>query len=292
MKKFSIVAMFTLLAATVSAQEISPLLEDLNGQIASQGLNLQIQKMEYIVEFDANGDQMGRTVFADDRTKLLASQWVEADARRLNDGNNLTYLVDPRFVLANGAIDSEPSIDASFETWNNVNCSKLNLVKRPWPGVETNFVLGLFFGFPADPFAADITTTGFLPGFVFDLLAPNGSQSILGVTFTLIFVDGNGDPTDLNGDGRNDTALKEVWYNDAFLWSTDGSPGIDLESVAVHENGHALGFDHFGTIFVNEGGLHVASDSVMLASYLGPQRTLLGTDNASMCSVYANWPNK
>lgn len=283
--------------STVQAQGLTPdqlVVTDLasaNAALAAQGLGVQIDKVEYVVDPNANGELQGRTIFASDRTLQLDAQWVSGDARRLADGDNLTYLVDPFFVLANGSINSEPSIDASFQTWDDVSCSKAPIVKRPFGGVEPNFVLGLFFGFPADPFQADITTTGFLPGFVFDLLAPGGSNFILGVTFTLVFIDGNGDPTDVNGDGYADVALKEVWYNDAFPWTTGNGGGVDIETVALHENGHALGLGHFGDIFQTPNGkIHFAPKAVMNAAYGGEERAPLGTDNAAYCAVYANWP--
>ena len=105
---------------------------------------------------------------------------------------------------------------------------------------------------------------------------------MLGVTFTFTWIA-----------APDVVALKEVWYNDDFTWSNDGSGGIDIESVALHENGHALGFGHFGRIFITNGNgkLHVAPRAVMNASYLGPVREPLGTDKASFNNVYGNWPN-
>ena len=98
-----------------------------------------------------------------------------------------------------------------------------------------------FFG--GDVFAADIYTLGFLPGIYFDLvLGPGASESVLGVTFTFVFGDfdaqGNFTPSDVDNNGREDTALKEVWYNDAFTWTTTNTTDIDIQTVALHENGH------------------------------------------------------
>ncbi len=292
-KYFSLIAL-TLITFSVQAQDIGSLMEEWNEALADQGLGVQIHRVEYMVDPNAGMEIMGRTIFANDRTLTLNTRWVPNDPRRLADGNNLTYLQDPRYALANGSINSEPIIDNTFEVWDNATpCSNLPLVKRPFTGVEPNFVLGLIFGFAGDPFQADITTTGFLPGFVFDLIANNGSQYILGATFTLNFIDQNGNPTDINGDGYIDVALKEVWYNDAFLWSTDGVGGIDIGSVALHENGHALGLGHFGTIFTNPSGkLHVSPRALMNASYLGVVPEPMGTDNAAHCIIYGSWPNQ
>ena len=274
--------------------------QNINSALATQGLT--IDKIEMLVTVDGI-DTMGQTIFANNRTKNLSSMWVAGDARRLADGNNITYLNDAEFSLANGSIPADPPIDASFQTWDlGTPCSNLPILERADnPTTNPNFVLELFGltlnpGVAANPFLADIITTGFLPGFVFDLLAPGGSNFILGVTFTLVFIDpATGDPSDINSDGKTDTALKEVWYNDSFLWTDDpaNNPGVDIETVALHENGHALELGHFGKIFrTNKNGkLHVSPRAVMNASYLGPVRSPLGTDNAAHCSAFASWPN-
>lgn len=134
-----------------------------------------------------------------------------------------------------------------------------------------------------------------MPAILFELVVGLGSsENVLGVTFTFIFTDENGDPTDINNDGYADTALKEVWYNDAFLWTDSGNSGdaVDIETVALHENGHALGFGHFGKISVTDSNnkLHVSPRAVMNAIILGTQRDLLGTDEASYNSIYDNEP--
>lgn len=268
---------------------------EVNADLAARGLGIAVQMAEWVG--GGGRHEAGQTVYANDRELRLASQWVPGDPERNADGNNITYVVDRSFAMANVAnsfspLDSEPAIDASFNTWDDVNCSKLDIVKKPDIG-GMNYSAILSTGEPTDIFYADISTIGFLPGFLFDLvLGPGASESVLGVTFTFIWVDENGDPTDMNDDGYADTALREVWYNDAFGWSTDGSL-TDIETVALHENGHALGLGHFGKVSITNSNnkLHVSPRAVMNAFILGSLRKPLGTDNGAYCGLYASWPN-
>lgn len=265
-------------------------IKDINSVLAAQGRNIRLAYAETVGLSGGEAQAVGQTIYANDREKQLTAQWAPGDTRRNADGNNLTYLVDETSSLANGSIDSEPAIDASFDTWTNVKKnSKLNIVKVADPGIEPS----IFFG--GNPLLADISEIGFLPGIFFEIIVgPGSSTNVLGVTFTFIWVDDiTGEPTDINNDGFEDVALKEVWYNDDFLWTTDpDGAGVDIETVALHENGHALGFGHFGKISVtnNNNKLHVSPRAVMNAIVLGTQRDLLGTDKASYNSIYGNWP--
>src|SRR4029078_5987290 len=126
---------------------------------------------------------------------------------------------------------------------------------------------------------------GWLPPSFFDFVAPNGSDFVLGVTFTFIFVDENGNPTDIDRDKRADAAFREIYYNLAFPWGTGGNPNnVDIQSVAIHEFGHGLGLAHFGKLFFKANGdLQFAPKAIMNAAYAGEDRTLRGSDNASFC---------
>ena len=283
-------------SASKNGDDVSPFLVAVNEQLAAAGANFAVAKAEYVTSPD--GGEAGQTVFAFNRTLRLSSKWVPNDDRRLADGDNITYMSSQLLGLnfANGSIDSEPIVDATFGTYGSTACNALPLVKRPDPGVWPSAILALN-GSPGDPFVADIVTLGFLPGSIFDLvLGPGASNNVLGVTFTYIFgsFDGGGNftPSDVDNNGRTDTALKEVWYNDAFAWTDTGVGGIDIETVALHENGHALEMGHFGKVAVTGNGkLHVSPRAVMNAFILGVQRDLLGTDNASYCGNFASWPN-
>ena len=85
--------------------------------------------------------------------------------------------------------------------------------------------------------------------------------------------------------------MSEVYYNDNFgtpggdradrPWGINvAPPGIDIETVALHENGHALGIGHFGP----------PPDAVMNPVYGGIRHAPFAIDKAGMCAVWASWP--
>ena len=289
-------------------------MDDINAMLADKDMNIRLAYAETITPYNENKKGKGKsgikkngvkkggkeavggqTIFANDRTKRLGAQWVPGDERRLADGNNLTHTIFDPFAPANfgfpDQFDGSPAINASLDTWNNVKKNaKLDIVQLANTNTNPSAILG------GDPFQADISTFGFVPPLFLELfVGPGSSSSVLGVTFTFVFTDEDGNPTDINNDGYDDVAVKEVWYNDAFVWTDQGdaATGVDVETVALHENGHALGFAHFGKIFVTNGNgkLHVAPRAVMNAINLGEQRELLGTDKASYNSIYGSWPN-
>lgn len=272
-------------------------LDLINDRLAAAGSPIAVSKLEYVTGGEA--DEAGQTVFATDRTLRLTSKWVAGDARRLATGDLITQTTFAPFGTANvgtaDEIDGIPPINASFGTWDAVTCSNLDLLTLAPTEMNPSAIL-IVDGEPGDPFQADISTFGFLPGDIFDLVfGPGASDMILGVTFTFIFIEGpGGPPTDINGDGLADTALKEVWYNDNFLWSTSEAPGsVDIETVALHENGHALELGHFGRVAVGDanGKLHISPRAVMNAFIFGTLRDPLGTDNGAYCGNWDEWPN-
>ena len=187
---------------------------------------------------------------------------------------------------------SSAAIARAMQTWDEVKCSDLGMFRIPsQPGIATGFVSELFgFGGSLD-YIADVVHAGWLPGAFFDLLAPEGSTFILGVTFTIIFTDDDGNPVDTDNNKKPDVAWREIYYNDTFDWA-DGD-NYDVETIALHEAGHGLSQAHFGKAFRTNGNnkLHFAPRAVMNAAYSGIQTEINGSDNGGHCSNWASWPN-
>ena len=57
-------------------------------------------------------------------------------------------------------------------------------------------------------------------------------------------------------------------------------PGIDVETVALHENGHSLELGHFGP----------PPAAVMNPVYAGMRQSPLAIDHAGSCAVWGSWP--
>ncbi|WP_132054849.1 M10 family metallopeptidase domain-containing protein [Pseudocnuella soli] len=273
---------------------IQPLKETALFQEAAKGqFKLELLHAEYIT---AGGSaQMGQTVFFKNTgNKQLSTDFVPGDPRR-GGRTNITYAIDKETTADNGLsmMMVQDALARSMNTWDEVNCSNLNITRVPFSGNLGIYGQLLGFGNYDDNIVADVQHSGFLPGAFFDQIAPGGSAYILGVTFTFVFVtlpDGN--TTDINGDGKIDVGMREIYYNDAFNWATNGTAGIDIETIALHEAGHGLSQAHFGKATLTEanGKLHLSPRAVMNAAYTGVQRQLAGTDLGGHCSNWGSWP--
>ena len=264
-------------------------MKEINAQLAAQGYNIAIEAIEYLTI------GQGRP---SNRIHQQPFRWVPNDPRRLADGENITYLVDRSDGKTASGLTSaqtEAAIDAALVTWaSDAALKKVTIVKRRDSGGDPD-IFDAFFGFGGfgNPFLADIVNAGWLPRAYFEAVGgPGGGRGILAFSVTFVFVDGNGNPTDSNGDGYLDTALNEVYYNDTFgdrrddragnPWGIDVAlPGIDVETVALHENGHSLELGHFGP----------PPDAVMNPRYAGIRQSPLSPDDAGMSAVWESWPN-
>lgn len=263
-------------------------MREINAQLAARGLNIAVESMEFFTI------GQGRP---SNRIHHQSFRWVPNDARRLAQGTDITYLVDQSDGATASGLSSaqtESAIDRALNNWAaDKAMKKVNIVKRSDTGADPD-ILDSFFGFGGfgNPYLADIVNAGWLPKAFFDAqVPPNGGDFILAFSTTFIFVSG-GAPTDINGDNYLDTALSEVYYNDNFgdpggtrplnPWGIDiGLPGIDVESIALHENGHSLGLDHFGPPPV----------AVMNPGYAGIRQLPFPADRAGMNAIWKSWPN-
>ena len=263
-------------------------MQAINEQLRAQGLGIAVEQIEF---FTIGGGRPSNRIHAQ------PFRWVAGDPRRLADGDNLTYLVDQSDGATASGLSSaqtEAAIDRALDTWQVNRCfKKVDIVKRADNGEDPD-IFDSFFGFggSGNPFLADIVEAGWLPRAYFEAVGgPGGGRGILAFSVTFIFTDDQGNPTDDNGDNRLDTALNEVYYNDNFgnpsgdragnPWGIDILlPGIDVETVALHENGHSLGIGHFGP----------PPAAVMNPVYAGIRHSPLAVDSAGMCSVFSSWP--
>jgi hypothetical protein len=263
-------------------------MHEINAQLASRGSNL------FLNEITAFTWGRGRPT---NRILQQPFRWVPNDPRRDPSGDNITYLVD----LSDGATTSgltaaqtDAAIDAAMNTWNTtVNCSKVNIVENPDPASDPD-IFDSFFGFGGYgyPYYASITEAGWLPGPFFDAVYGPGAQNfVLAFSISFIYLDGAGAPTDINNDQYFDTALNEVYYNDnwgspgprlGYPWGINAPlPGIDVQTIGLHENGHSLSSGHWGPPPI----------AVMNPVYAGIRQALYPTDEAAHCTFFARWPN-
>lgn len=284
---FAVCAVALSLASSAVAQDaalasVAAVGNAANAQLEAGGYGFRLDYAEYLTD----GDAAGQTVFFNNRgNKQLGAHFVPGDPRR-GGGSNITYTTDQTEGTVDGLTQAQTNaaIDRAMSTWDNVNCSTLPIDAVGNPGTDIG-VIEFLNGLGGSPFFfADLTHAGWLPP---GILAPN----VIAVTFTFVWIDGFGNPTDIDNNGLQDVAFREILYNDLFTWQIDAN--IDVETVALHEAGHGLSQGHFGKGFVtsSNGKLHFSPRAVMNATYSGVQQDIDQTDNAGHCSIWGQWPN-
>ncbi len=256
----------------VSAQQGDPssvtLMLESNDALRAQGMDYIVQQIDY---YSQDGSRSSARLFQQE------FRWVPGDARRGSSDASLAYLFDGSWGdVAPGGVpreDVQEAVERAASIWASDSCmAKVPLVDR---GESTgdvtifDFIAGA--GSLGDPFAADLVVAGFHPG-LDNVFSPN----ILAFSVSFVFVDGTGNPTDIDHDGHLDTAHNEIYFNEDVDWSVHGGSGFDIETTTLHEIGHALGLGHFGP----------PPTSVMNPVYSGVKRHLYPIDHAALCLLY------
>lgn len=243
-------------------------------------------------------------------------QWVENDPRRhAPDGLTLYYRIDlTELPPGVSAQKTEAAIEAAVATFEGQTCGRtLDLVRVDTdPGTDFGYVQhAAGMGGAATP-RADITFAGWVPA---AFMAAAGVPGSFGVALPATWqTDGSlawgldaWDPsrsfTDVNRDRKADLFATEIYFNRDWNYVTDDKEladtlfYIDVQTIATHELGHALGMGHFGrsTVILDANGEFVDlyvnphSASLMNTSSFYQKRDLSGSDVASFCQLYANW---
>jgi hypothetical protein len=268
-------------------------IDQANELLAAQGSEYQIAYAELLTTQSGLEAASPNIIIARDLgNKRLGFEFIPNDPRRAGGSDGDPNTIDTWIDLTQGATgngltvgETTNAINRAMTTWDGRRCSDLGLNVNAVP-VDIGLVQAIL-GFGGGPVVSDVMHAGWLPAAFFDLIRPGGSSFILGVTFTLTFIEG-----DLNNDGLPDLGAREIYYNDAFPWADDGSSDFDVETIAFHEAGHGLSQAHFGKVFFNpkSGKVNFSPRAIMNAVYSGVNRSPEGTDNAGHCGLWGNWP--
>ena len=268
---------------------VQAMIEAANARFAAQGRDLQIDEAWFF-----------RVGYGVDAYRSLrsssAARWVSP---------SVTYMIDEADRTADlSAAGQEAALVRAYDRFNAVRNIGLTTRRIAYNGQNVDVADGTFNAdgecvsiydvsspyLTADELAADIIIGGFLPADYF--VKCLGSSGIIAVTWTF-------SSSDQNGDGYRDRVYVEQFYNDAYKWVVTGAQfgsyavGVDLETIATHENGHAHGLGHFGgpsteSQYDKLWTHGYSPEAVMNPFYLGGEkRDLLPTDLAALRTMYA-----
>ena len=315
-------ALFAGLATTVLAQQpvepldeitdapVNPTLAAMN-QVPLKIGTAEARVAQVALMVNRNYPPGERTLYVADRTLRLPTQFVANDPRRRSNVG-IEWTFDTRRSQAQTILNGIPQLWTSAEAvnqtrlavnrWISLPCYSADFGELPYPiapGFENiEWVDDFYLGAEPQPFrpVAEITVGGFLPASFFRQIWGAHGDDILGVTYQFIFYDpATGQPTDIDHNGKLDGFWSEIYFNGLYYWGDATSPGVDpfsvvdLQTIALHESGHAFGLNHFGQTFENHGGFRVAAYNIMSQFYPGPFRSVSGTPTGTFCGLYGSW---
>jgi hypothetical protein len=293
----------------------SPLLARINAALAQRGANYRVGAAELRIAAAGWSGVTSTLLLANDRDHSFGAEWVKGDPRR--DGRlGVTYAFGSNTSIAPTSRDPDGSnvrlvsaeeqsayIDEAMGAWRAITCSSKPITKVAVPaGTDPDLFDQLVNGdAPSANYAspADIVESGWQPYTWFRTLAggPAG-DALIGVTLAYAFVDGDGNFTDIDRNGKADLAQAEIFFNDGYYWGNGAPNVVDFYSIITHESGHGLGLGHFGKVFITRkdasdgvslSDVKYAPYAMMNAVYVTGRNELAGTDDSQFCSVWASF---
>ena len=297
---------------------VSPRIAELNAQLAEAGAKVRLSKVELLRNSGWNGVS-STLIVANDRARGVGAEWVKGDPNR--DGRlGVSYqvvsasrpaVINPDRATARLATFAEldAQIEEGMDAWRNETCSIAPLTRVGVPaGTDPTVVDNLILGQSLANWvqSADVVQAGWYPGQFFRAIAaffnepPESGDGIIGITFSFVYLDANGNETDIDRNRKADIGLSEIYYNGRFVYDNSGLVDlrvIDYFSVIAHETGHALGLSHLGKIFVTGpaqrdgislSDIKYAPRALMNAAYIAGRNEIAGLDRSAFCQIWAS----
>eukprot|EP01083_Nonionella_stella_P152383 488362_1 len=224
------------------------------------------------------------------------ADWVPNDPRRHGvdeDGSAISgldffiHIDDTQFPSNLDRTQVITAITNAVNTWDNVPCTKnkFNLIisnEHNSEGIGYAEYIMSEGRSGSNVKIGDIVFGGFVPPDLFTIAVANElkNKSVGAVTVLFDYND------EIMYENEGEIAFAEIYFNDDFSWDIleESVPNVyDVETVALHELGHALSQSHF-----HPSGKSI-SEVVMTPVYFGVNHDLHGVDIGAHCAKWAQW---